>query len=133
MDNLTVEEAKVSKKENKNTGYITCKDSVQWPSDTNLAAIFKEADALLIILNMCSPLNWHLFLRGIYEKTCKTIIKKLHFKKSWNIISLSVCCVIDGGFLLHKGKWTIWTTFNNVIKSYEDHAKARFDSVIICV
>ena len=89
MDNLTVEEAKVSKKENKNTGYITCKDSVHWPSDTNLCVwqqSFKETDVLLNTLNMSSPqkggyVTSH-FKGGYVRKPTKSSLRNYILKKA---------------------------------------------------
>ena len=44
-----------------------------------------------------------------------------------NMTSSCVSCVIDGGAMLHKVKWSIGNTFKDVIISYQDYIQARFD------
>ena len=77
---------------------------------------------------MSSPQNLHLFKDGYMRKPAKSSLIHYIFQKAdGSITSSSVSCVIGGGALLHKVKWTIGTTFKDVIISNQDHIQARFD------
>ena len=49
-------------------------------------------------------------------------------KADRNITLSSVSYVINDDTLLLKAKWTIGTTFKDVIVPYQDYIQARFDS-----
>ena len=68
-----------------------------------------------------------LFKGGLMRKAVKSSLRNYILKRAdGSKTSSSVSCVIDGGALLHKVKWTIGSTFEDVMKSYQDYIQARF-------
>ena len=62
------------------------------------------------------------------RKPAKSSLRNYILKNAdGNMTSSCVSCVIDGGAMLHKVKWSIGNTFKDVIISYQDYIQARFD------
>ena len=130
LDNLTVEEAKVSKKDQTKTldtlqaGIVIDSETVYidlLTSFTCLAAVIQRdgcvADHFKYEL---TPEPASLFKGRYMRKPAKSPLRNYILKKAdGNITSSSVSCVIDECALLHKVKWTIGTTFKDVIVSYQ--------------
>ena len=115
LDNLTVEEAKISKKDHiktldtLQTGIVIDSKTVYIDPlihFTRLAAIIQRdgcvADHFKYEL---TPEARSLFKDGYMRKTAKSSLRNYILKKAErNITSLSVSCIIGGGALLHKVK-----------------------------
>ena len=68
-----------------------------------------------------------LFKGGLMRKTVRSSLRNYILKRAdGSKTSPSVSCVIDGGALLHKVKWTIGSTFEDVMRSYQDYIQTRF-------
>ena len=137
FDNLTVEEAKISKKDQVKT-LDTLQTGMMIDSRTvyikplilftRVAAIIQRdgcvTDHFKYELN---PEPASLFKGGYMRKPSKSSLRNYILKKAdGNITLSSVSCVTDGGALLHKVKWKIETIFEDVIKSYQDYIQTRF-------
>ena len=125
LDNLTVEEAKIKTLDTLQIGIVI--DSKRVYIDplilsTPLAAIIQKDRCVDDHFEYeLSPEATSLFKGGYMRKPAKSSLKNYILKKAdGNITSSSVSRVIDAGALLHKVKWTIGTTFKDVIISYQE-------------
>ena len=137
LDNLTIEEAKISKKD-----HIKTLDTPQTGIVIDAKTVY--IDPLILFTRLSAIIQregWvtdyfkyeptaeptSLFKDGLMRKPVKSSLRNYILKRAdGSKTSSSVSCVIDGGALLHKVKWTIGSTFEDVMKSYQDYIQARF-------
>ena len=137
LDNITIEEAKVSRKsaiktlDTLQTGISIDEKTVYIDPlilFTRLAAIIQRDGCVIDYFNYeLTPEPTSLFKGGLMRKAAKSSLRNHILKKAdGNVSSSSASCVVDGGALLHKIKWTQGSTFQDIIKSYLDYIRVRF-------
>ena len=137
LDNLTIEEAKISKKDHiktldiLQTGIVIDAKTVYIDPPilfSRLSAIIQREECVTDYFKhelTAEPTS--LFKGGLMRKPVKSSLRNYILKRAdRSKTSSSVSCVIDGGALFHKVKWTIGSTFEDVMKSYQDYIQSRF-------
>lgn len=82
-----------------------------------------------------TPLPTALFLDGCLRKSSKSLLAhELHNSVATNIPPTKVdAYVVDGGYLLHKVKWKVGSSYGQVIYQYVSYLRSRFSGNVTIV